>query len=178
MITKAIKARPYMKYKPKIGDILYGGEYFERFRNVPNIQIIMLETLGINTWSVLKTLGVYTSDLQRVVKYACPYLEKEFFWCMPICLGGDVDKYRENAIEVFGSAHSSYVFGTSLAQGHVDFKEKLMEWEPADMTNLFMGSGYTIGTLASDGSREKGYAQVELENGDHLIVRLWKWYNK
>ena len=41
-----------------------------------------------------------------------------------------------------------------------------------------LGPGYTIGTLASDGSNRLYDTLLALDNEDYLGAKVWMWFNK
>jgi len=179
MITTVVKARGNQKYKPKIGDILYGEKWFESIKEVEDkLQAVLLGALAVNTWYVLEKLGVQVEDLKKEIEYTCPYLDHQFYWCMPVALCGDIEKYRANAREAFGKMYADYSFDTSFINHAGGLGENPIKWELSDVTRLWMGSGYTVGTLISDGSRGRQRVSVPLDNGDWIMVETWEWYNK
>ena len=180
MIASVIKARRGKQYKPEIGDILQGEKWFEPIGDIrqDNLDAVCLGVLAVNTWYVLEKLGVKVDDFKEAVKYICPYLDHGFFWCMPVALCGGIDKYRYKAREAFGKMYADYAFDTKFINHTGDIGRTPLDWELSDVTRLWMGSGYTVCTLISDGSRSRVRVRVRLDNGDWILVETWEWYNK
>jgi hypothetical protein len=177
MITKIIKARRKTKYKPAIGDILSGADYFEKIED-KDPQAVLLGAFGTNTWLVLQKLGVDVLAVMEEMEYVCPYLNYKFYWCMPVALCGEIDKYKRNAIKAFGKMQAGYGFDTQFINECGSIGDTPIDWKLNDVTNLFMGSGYTYGTGAWDGHHSRVRVKIPLENGDWLLAEVWEWYNK
>jgi len=54
------------------------------------------------------------------------------------------------------------------------------EWDfyLSETGKLLMGSGYSKMCYPHDGSRGLVLCQMDLANGDELLVAIWEWYNK
>lgn len=49
---------------------------------------------------------------------------------------------------------------------------------PDQITQSFLGHGYTTSRLPLDGFSELDNAVIELDNGDAILGWIWLWFNK
>lgn len=172
---------PEVCYMPEIGDVLWPGaqyllskKHVDDFfsQNVQKKDIVPLCWLNLNPIKALKLLKIDDSVFKSS-NYQCPYFETNHHGIVPYALVGDkgkLDTYKDKTDSwrnwIFDFDFSSSARGTSLAEG------------PSDILKLALGSGYTIGTLCSDGSGSIIKGLMKLEDGHYLAVFFWEWYNK
>ena len=189
-MVKVLRARRDRKFKSH-GEILYGADYLEdladlgsdindRVKNwmaLREAKAVLLSILHVNTWEALRGIGIDVSALRDAVRYQCPYTQHEYFWMMPISLFGDVEKYKEKAKETLPDWKVDHAFDFEYTCFATSC-ESPVDWYFGDVTSLFMGSGYTVGTLYTDGSRNRRRLRVRLSDGNWFMVETWEWFNK
>jgi len=183
---KIIKSKK--PFKPDIGEILYGEDYFEEFTkdDLKEKDILPLCYMNaINPWKVLQIFSVDPYPFQSQVSYHCPLLNQEYYWAVPsYILTNDLAQYLKGTrhaqlfqndwdyLREIGREHYK-----KDSSGNADLhRDHLMFLSRA--TDLLLGSGFTEGTLPSDGSGEIKEAKINLNNGDFIVANLWFWFNK
>lgn len=181
---------PQKKYKPDLGDVLWGscanwsapekgekpdpmrvaglkinaldGKEFEN-------QIIPLYTLSMNPLEAVDDLTI-DSKFFESVKHNDPYTGFQVYGIMPSAvLTDNTEKYRDliesdwrrdMALDSDWNKRNKDCLGLQLVGTHL------------------MGTGYTYGCLASDGSHRLEKGKLLLSNNDWLFVYFWLWFNK
>ena len=175
-------------FKPEIGDILYGEEYFEEFKkeDLEGVDIIPLRSMNLlSPWKALRQFHVDPSPFQAHVEYSCPLLNQHYYWAVPsYILTKDMAQYLKDTqhgklydydwdwLRKMGREGSEKY---PLDQDQ-QFEKHILFMSRA--TNLLLGTGFTEGTLPTDGHGRIHEAKVNLDNGDVIVVNLWFWYNK
>jgi hypothetical protein len=183
-VAKIIKQRKPHKntypIKASGGDILYGGPYLRDVDVAPMIgsRLFLPVHCNLNTlsaWANLEKFGIEHEQFKQDVTYDCPLIGTAYSVVPGYILTHDIEPYV-----------MAGMMGR-LYEGDVDFVRDTFCVDANDLDTLLqvpelvvlqMGSGYTFGTLPTDGSRGKDVAVVDLDNGDMLFSWYWKWYNK
>lgn len=177
------KANPIAE--PKIGDILYCGEYLSRvelevqeliqqpeWRFKPGTlnRLIQTQTRGFKG---LFEIGVDATVLEESVRYNCPWSDNVYYWMYPLgVISDDEKKYGRDSEDTQGFPWLCRKINTRTNMDDID---------PSvfgKLVDAMLGHGYTAGTLPCDGSGEKVLATIPLDNGDELLVACWVWFNK
>jgi hypothetical protein len=140
---------------------------------VLNLDIIPTAVITQSPFKALKKMQIpeeFIEKLKETAKYICPWLDNIYYGTLPIAVATfDKTKYKLlSKYELDTDWHKSFHGG-----GDVD---KL--FIPNILESSFMGHGYTIGTLPSDGSHTLTLCMIELPNKDYLICLTFAWHNK
>jgi hypothetical protein len=176
MISIVKASKPY---SPENGDILCGSEYIcgeikkgnyslEVITDLSHVSsgvtitpmVVDLSFICNNPWKALSTIGVDYSEFIKKVTYDDYLTTNKYFWFVPdkmLLCGG--------------------IFGYTISPSNLRY-QTLNIREPGKIQASFMGHGYTIGTLPSDGENDYIHAYVKLSNGDILYGFCWVWFNK
>lgn len=127
-----------------------------------------------NAFKFLNDIDICTIPLES--GYECPFITgNRFFGIYPIGIqlqyNSTIDKYR---IGRFASQDFNYLFDLEFQKSNI---RQLLELNNPFL-RTFIGSGYTMATLPSDGQSMETNASVRLSNGDSLLVKTFIWYNK
>lgn len=176
------------------GDVLWkAGRFLQALPDpFPIGGFISLYNVTAHPFQALKVLGIEAADLKAESLYTCPYTNYDHFGIMPTAvLSENVEAYRP-ALEIRGSNHGAdFALDCDFHRSERTDKQ-IVEGETCDETGyhfsgLFeltsvqrslLGTGYTVGTLMSDGHGAIKHGRIELDNGDWLFVHFWEWYNK
>lgn len=182
------------RIKPAIGTILYGSEYVNIlgnaqsfFEDLPQDNVISLgyisqrpfvalggEDRGYPEDFVPKIDQESLQSFKGAIQYTCPYMESDFFWTVPLAIITSTPEDYMNPKSVW------YPMATDLEwtlDNNVVFDEE-GELELHRIQKIMMGTGYTFGTIVSDGHGRAVDTYVHLSNGDFLLCKSWVWYNK
>jgi len=192
-LAKVIPAPAGKMLKPEIGDVLCGGEYLVPFEfsdigKMDSIALCNFPRLN-NPWRALTKMRVDCQCLLDSTKYDCPYTNKQYWWIVPVVL---ITNHFEQFLAgtwyqtMFQNMLDDWVDNAREMQNdHLYDVKRMIVSENGDevfkhhrFLPMFIGSGYTDCTLASDGHGEIKEARVFLDNGDFLVVKYWEWYNK
>lgn len=175
-------------FKPEIGDILYGEEYFEQFTktDLKDVDIIPLRSINLlNPWQALRDFHVDPHPFQSEVEYYCPLLRQNYYWAVPTyILTKNIEQYLENTRHAMLYRNDWEWLREMGKEGSIkDPYNNIQQFERhilfmSRATNLLLGTGFTEGTLPTDGHGSLEEAKVGLDNGDFVTVNLWVWYNK
>lgn len=161
------------RYKPEIGDILWGEKYdfLAKPELIGDRKILPLVVVDQNPFRALTWLDVDFKEADFT--YQCPYTEQTFHGVVPFALAArDFSRYKKQRL-----AHSQYVFDVDYHKENCGDYSPWDFWFESRILQLFLGSGYTEFCRSFDGSVEMRNAVVPL--GDDLImVKFWEWYNK
>lgn len=159
--AKIIKAPAGKSLKPEYGDILYGNKYlmpFE-FSNIGKMDSIDLCDFPFlnNPWKTLEKLRIDCRCLFDLTKYDCPYTDKQYWWIVPVVL---VTNHFEQFLEgtwyqtMFRTLHDWVENARGMQKDHLyDVKRMIVSKNGDEVFKhhrflpLFIGSGYTTGTL-------------------------------
>ncbi len=167
--------------KPKIGDILYGQEWLDRFvesRDLIGRKLFNLSWLHPDGWLALEHLGIPVVEIDSEVQYSCPWVGTNVYsWWYPIAiiLDGADDAYSERVSRTLSFIQEIREKSRNFMK-HFGFRD--FELSKLGVTAAMMGHGYTVGTLPSDGHGSRKWAIVKMSNGDELLVCCWEWFNK
>jgi hypothetical protein len=110
----------------------------------------------------------------------CPYTKQNYYCLLPYALlSNDLTSYREY---VKGNWQWQDIFINAAKDAMKQFQE-----EPSapdgyfglgDIETLLLGSGYDVGRINSDGSREWKWCTLRLDNGDAILCAVLVWFNK
>ncbi len=138
----------------------------------------MKTSLDPNTWAVVAKLGINVESFKESITYICPYLDQKFYWCIPYAIvGEDLTSIRKAALKVFGKWQVDYAMDKQFFD-EVSGNTPVEKWRLGSVTELFLGSGYTHGTIISDGDNGRARAKLYVNNITWIMVELWEWYNK
>lgn len=159
-------------YTPDIGDLVC--DFNKKVSGYLTLQksksekIIPLSLIDLNPWNALRDLGIDCSCIN--VKYTCPYTKYEHFAIIPTALivNGDVKIYSK-----VRHWNPEFVLDWEWHKKMIPDRLNLSKIE-----KILLGSGYTDGTNAHDGSGAIIECRVILDNGDMLHCHTWEWYNK
>jgi len=174
-----VKARK--PHTPEIGDYMFGGEYIMAKPETLLVMcnLISLSHFGYNPFKCLNNIGVLVPPTFKWDTTYCddPYaLGRVQYGIVPdLLLTVNAARYQTDSAQYEKMAVDKHW------NRDVVFRNYLAGEKPDDApqwVRSMMGSGYTTGTLPSDGhgSIEVGY--VGLNNGDALRCYVWEWYNK
>jgi len=174
------------RWQPEYGDLLYGGDYIVPLENndLKDNDLLPIEMWGYNVWKNLVLMGYYKHrmfDLRKILKYDCPFSDdsekRTYYYAYPVAIiAKDIQKYRTEAYsdslyDMFWDAEwtKDFIFKN---------EESECQLKCSNVGTAFMGHGYNIGCLPTDGSSSKSQAKILLSNGDHLGIITWIWHNK
>ncbi len=147
-------------------------------------QILMMVWVGQNPIRAAKVLGI---DIKFFCAHKDPYTGSKVYGIVPTAiLTDDTQKYAESLKHIpFQETALDSDFHKEMYGKHT-FKSRPGK-RGQEINELFkltpiqcqvMGSGYTDGCRANDGSHYQTPAKVKMDNGDWLFVWFWEWYNK
>lgn len=171
-MIKLVKAKE--PYPHDHGDLNWGANdinvWLSPMRKLPTPRLPLL--LAPNPWESLILMGVDARDL--CVRYECGVTGLEFWAVVPIGIYTvDVRRYRPD--QIAGGFYDYYYDLEWHKQMNPDvFGENYLP----DISRVMLGTGYTSFCRPSDGSKELTSFLAQLDNGDHLHVKTWMWYNK
>jgi len=170
---KILKAKN--PYKHEYGDILYGNEY---------IEMINMEELRKKKYIYHTSPNQLDSKIRYKFKalfqYECPFIKgNRYYWFSPVFICTDIP----NEIDLMHQFMEDYNGGwKSNKLKQIEQFDKYGEYPDKVYTleneYLYMGHGYTYGTLPSDGSRDTDIVMIHISNGDIIVGKTWVWYNK
>lgn len=170
-------------HTPDIGDYMFGEEYLmaKPVKLLQKCNMVALTHFALNPFNALENMGVDTGTLLKFMRdvtyHSDPFApHRAAFGVVPeVLLTQDVEvydlktvTYKEMLKDTDWNRKFSY---EDYAKG--DDVSRPQQWARA-----LMGSGYTEGTLPSDGHGQIEYGYVGLSNGDALRCYVWEWYNK
>jgi len=168
---------PKKLFKPRNGEILYGGKYISKVVKTVDLygrRILQLGWWGHPYWSVLDRLSIYHKRIMQDTLYDCPWTGNRFFWWYPLGV----------LINHSYCIDKETIMPNDRRVAHIRLRSSWPESiSPEDVmggviVQAAMGHGYTGGTLPSDGGGAVEPALVDLSNGDQLLVSCWVWSNK
>lgn len=152
--------------------LIFDQDHFIFDTNPPKDKIFSIFSQG-NPFNFLKHLDVNATPLLKSI-YHCPFIEgNKYYGILPIGIRTeDSSQYRKGK---FANPIFNYHFDTKFSSDvYITF---LLE-SNNPMVRAYLGHGYTIGTLPSDGDIKEIAASIKLSNDDLLIVKTFEWYNK
>lgn len=174
-------------WKDEIGDILLGRELihsqFMKSEFTDPINLMSFGCMGVsyNPFTVLDRIGVDGKFLSDTMQYRCPFDRGNvYYWFVPVfilCQNG-VNAYRQYGFEekIFDFAFDTD--WTKRNYDEYDWDGDLIKVSPGSIICSMHGHGFTMGTIPSDGSKERRMVKVELTNGDFIAGYIWVWFNK
>jgi hypothetical protein len=110
-------------------------------------------------------------------RYICPYTSYEHYGIVPVAILTDApDKYinaaRVNLREMLGDKE------WNAPDCDITDTDDLQKTYLSQIDNIILGTGYTCGTIISDGTSSTEPLVLELSNGDHVLCFAKVWYNK
>lgn len=149
------------------------------------LNILFLAYARMNGWSAAKDLGINPTQLEELResgRYLCSSTEMEFSAILPLAIVSKTD-----FAQYFHPDHKPYWHEMS-----VDFSWNVKEDnrhldrigsinrrpELSPVQTCLLGTGVTPWTSPGDGSSSRMPAQVQLANGDIMIVIVLAWHNK
>lgn len=124
-----------------------------------------------NPYTAVERLGIDLGELRETSAYWCDVLDMRFQAAIPTHL-------------VTSDLKAGYPTEAVLHHYALDMLCDASWWNTRLMTDLsrhaatMMGPGYTDFFRPHDGSSRAEDAAVRLSNGDHLLVKVWHWFNK
>jgi len=170
-----------------IGDFLFGRDYIVQLndKDLEDNEILLLINFTYYCPKALEKIGCFGLDnIQEFIEdgsYECPFVDGVTFnGVYPLAiLSKDVAKYRESR---FTGPYFDMAFDTewtkSMTCAEYKDEKKIIKIPMGNIATTYLGHGYTIGTLPSDGHGRIIYIKVPLSNGDWLVCATWIWYNK
>lgn len=139
---------------------------------------LLLSYFDPNTWAaVFKIQALDQTALKQlfdICQYTCPYTRQVYTSLVPLVLWtNNPDQYFQ------GQEHAWY--RDMACDGEWTRNQYSAVLEKGELTRiqkLLLGSGYTNGTLMSDGSNSVEQVVIDLSNGDKLVCAVWIWHNK
>jgi hypothetical protein len=177
------------KYEHDYGELFQGEKElvpfireYKRDEDITGYNPIGLTYFSYNPFTAIKrAYGV--EDAAELVKlfnsskYTCAITEREFHALIPLYIlskdNSDLkcDEVRPHLIDMIKDTswnQSQFMYDTIKKEG----------WEPSRIENLFLGSGYDMGFLPSDGCNSFLDFVIELSNGDLVVCKGIVWHNK
>jgi len=138
-------------------------------------KFLPLNSISSKVWEPLKTLDIDFEKFKEWVSYECPYTGYLHYNAIPVYLFSDkVNEIVDNTKRiVFKDMYKDHDWQVSCH----GFNEERV-FQITSIMRSFMGAGYSIGRISSDGDGYKKDAVVALDNGDYLGFKVWVWYNK
>jgi hypothetical protein len=175
--------KPEHSYVPQYDIVWDGAEYllgrnevndfFKDLKALKKKQIIPLGWVWANPYDALETLGINAEPLKQS-EYTCPYLKTKHYSVVPTCIIGKSLKAYEGRLREHQKWITNFLF---IMKERLDYANQTPS-DVSDFTYLMMGSGYTDGTMISDGGPQRVRGMVPLSDGNYLIVFFWEWINK
>ena len=171
------------------GDFLFGGEYIYDMASsdLEENEILLLCHIALYAPTALIKLGCFSSTsinkfIDKIV-YADPFTSNglNFLGLYPLAiLSKDIKKYR---IEGFIGSYYDLAWDTKWTKAwgcsKYDKDGNKVTAIPLDqISQAYLGHGYTDYTSPSDGSNSIVQVKVKLSNEDWLVCATWEWYNK
>jgi len=160
-------------YKHHIGDILFGKEYLE------NVNLKDLKKKKY-VYGISIRRSEFKKELKKHFEYQCPFIDgNRYLWFLPSYVFTDTPNENDFSHHFQKDPKSAKIYG--YKKDRIEEIEEFDEHEQYNNfggENLYMGHGYTFGTLPSDGGNGKDVAMIRLDNGDILVGQLWVWFNK
>lgn len=162
---------PKKSPEPKIGNILLGREYLSELLDESVVETMRCHNLALagsdrGNWYALKKMGIACKALQDAVTYNCPVREgAQFYYIYPIYIS------RMNPDEA--APHLRM-----MVEEDPKIDGLLQPPTIGIMDDLFLGHGYTCGSMINNGHSRKRWAKIELSDDRYLLAAYFEWYNK
>lgn len=172
-IVKPKRPWPFLP-RDSYGDILYCSDYvYDMYDEdkFSHLQCLPLQRFSEFPKGSLDYLQIDSSELFELSRYECPWTGNKYYWMMPIALlAKDVNLYR------FGrkGAYEDFLFDSTFMIKPFNDKDYWI----TDSLRAFIGHGYTVNTLPSDGDKSLKLCVLKLSTGDFLVATCFLWYNK
>lgn len=163
--------------QPKVIDRMYDyvnydlaryDEIFKERDETDDRSIIRLASLQTNVVNLLKTnFGIDVTEIIDTSLYQCPVNEYTHCSIYPVYIR------CADANHWFDKIHLQ-----DWKRDMATDTESIANEAPTDVyATIKMGHGYTYACSPNDGTAELDYIAADLENGDTLVFRIYKWYN-
>jgi hypothetical protein len=169
-------------YEHDYGDLI--GDYAQYIRefskdDLKDLNILNLSYFSPNTWKAVLNNPVFDNDVFQKIKklttYDCPYTNNHYTSLIPISI------WSKN-VEKYFSTENFHWFKEMACDKDWNLKDielsSFEQVELSDIHKLLLGSGYTSGTLMSDGSNSIVPVLIDLDNGDLMYAATFVWHNK
>jgi len=162
-------------FKLDCGDILCGEEYIDSLLTEEDFSknYISLSSIGNDTWHSLQIFNIKINELQKEFEYECPFNNNKYFWFVP------------SILLLTSTTDPRLIYGNNLSNQRKEFifdfgwtRQMKSGRELSGIQKAFLGHGYTVGTLPSDGSNELIQVKIKLNNNDFIGGYCYVWYNK
>ncbi len=180
--VKMIKIKEQsITYEHPYGDLISNYENYIRefdYDEYQDLNILQLSYFDPNPWKAIsKIYHLNQSSFKKLLyksNYECPYTDRKYSALVPVAI-------FSNEIEKYFEPNKYYWFKDMACDKEWNLKDiniASLDVEPTKFQQLILGSGYTIGTLISDGSNSILPVTVDLDNGDYLYCYSYIWHNK
>lgn len=150
------------------------------------LNILFLSYARMNGWKAAEDLNINSEHLKALResgRYTCDATDMEFHAVLPLAIVSKTDfkQYFERFNGVPYWQEMAVDFSWNVKEDdshlrHVGSINRRPELSPVQM--CLLGTGVTQWTHPGDGSSSRMPAQVQLSNGDIMIVIVLAWHNK